>query len=107
MNPEEETQKIEHAGYPSIEDAVHGEPDEEAVPFPPVTTSTGTTYTRPFGLILSFEVTQPGITTYGDMLNAIAAAWRGREELAVKPGADGGIRDEQRAPVGLWMIDYA
>ncbi len=75
--------------------------------FEPITTATGTTYTKPFGLMLSLEVGRLGVDTYGDLLNAIAAAWRGREELPVRPGHDGGIRNEDGAPVGLWMIDYA
>lgn len=80
---------------------------EGRVPFEPVTTDTGTTFTRPFGLMLTVEVGRPGVDTYGDLLNGIAAAWRGREELSVRPGQEGGIRNEDGAPVGLWLIGYA
>lgn len=74
------------------------------VPFEPVTTDTGTTFTRPFGLILTIEVGRMGVDTYGDLLNSIAASWRGREEVSVRPGHEGGILNEQGAPVGLWLI---
>lgn len=103
-----ETAKIEASGIPAVDDGIEGEPQEDAV-FTPVTTDTGSApsaYVPPFGLMLTTEVMAPGVTTYGDLLNSIAAAWRGREEVPIHPGSEGAIKDEFGAPIGLWMIAH-